>query len=140
VGDGAAYVYEQTGSLDVLLIDGYDAKRIVDALASEEFYAACLKALAPGGLAIFNLWGSDRHFDLYFERVARVFDDHTLILPAEKKGNIQLLAFKSPLPVADFADLAARASDLQKVLGLEMPAFLDRMKQYNTVTEAAFLL
>lgn len=140
VGDGARYVYEQAEALDVLLIDGYDAQRIVEALASEDFYAACLNALVPGGVAVFNLWGSDRFFDIYFDRVARVFSDHTLILPAEKKGNIQLFAFKPPLPHAGFVRLSERARGLEAGLGLEMPAFVERMKQYNAVTDAGFRL
>ncbi|MDD3528347.1 MAG: spermidine synthase [Gallionellaceae bacterium] len=140
IGDGAAYVHEQSGSLDVLLVDGYDAHRIVDALASEDFYAACLHALAPGGVAVFNLWGSDRYFDIYFDRVARVFDDHTLILPAEKKGNIQLFAFKPPLPDVRLATLGDRARALETGLGLEMPVFVERMKAYNAIASAALRL
>lgn len=138
VGDGAAYVREQSGSLDVLLVDGYDAHRIVDALASLDFYAACRDALAPGGVAVFNLWGSDRFFDIYADRVAKSFDDHTLILPAEKKGNIQLFAFKPPLPHAGFVRLNEIARRLEASLGLEMPVFVERMRQYNAVTEKGF--
>lgn len=140
VGDGGQYVRDQAGSLDVLLVDGYDAHRIVDALASEDFYAACRYALARGGVAVFNLWGSDRFFDIYFDRVARVFGDHTLILPAEKKGNIQLFAFKPPLPNLAFAALAERARRLEVALKLEMPAFVERLKQYNTVEASGFRL
>lgn len=140
VADGAAWVREQTASLDVLLVDGYDAHRIVEALASEDFYAACRNALAPAGVAVFNLWGSDRFFDTYFDRIARVFDDHTLLLPAEKRGNIQLFAFRAPLPENGFARLAERARVLEQHLGIEMPAFLDRMKEYNTVTVSGFRL
>jgi len=138
VGDGAQYVREQSGALDVLLVDGYDAQRIVEALASEDFYAACRDALAPGGVAVFNLWGSDRFFDIYFDRVARAFDDHTLILPAEKKGNIQLFAFRPPLPDLRFANLNERARRLEARLGLEMPVFVERMKQYNTNDAGGF--
>lgn len=140
VGDGAQYVREQSGSLDVLLVDGYDAHRIVDALASLDFYAACRDALAPGGVAVFNLWGSDRFFDIYFDRVAKTFEDHTLILPAEKKGNIQLFAFKPPLPHAGFIRLGEVARRLEARLGLEMPVFVERMKQYNTVSAAGFVV
>lgn len=138
VGDGAQYVREQSGSLDVLLVDGYDAHRIVEALASLDFYAACRAALAPGGVAVFNLWGSDRFFDIYADRVAKTFDGHTLILPAEKKGNIQLFAFKPPLPHLGFAFLHERGSRLEAKLGLEMPVFVERMRQYNATSERGF--
>lgn len=140
VGDGAAFVRSQSGSLDVLLVDGYDAHRIVEDLASPEFYAACRRVLVPGGVAVFNLWGSDRFFEIYFDRVARAFDDHTLVLPAEKKGNIQLFAFAPPLPHVGFVRLGEAARRLESALGLEMLVFVERMKQYNTVTAGGFRL
>lgn len=138
IGDGARYVREQDAALDVLLVDGYDANRIVDDLASADFYDACLRALAPGGVAVFNLWGSDKFFDIYFDRVAKAFADHTLMLPAEKKGNIQLFAFKPPLPHAGFVRLMEAARSLETQLGLEMPVFVERMRSFNTVTERGF--
>lgn len=140
VGDGAQYVRSQSGALDVLLVDGYDAHRIVEALASLDFYAACREALAPGGVAVFNLWGSDRFFDVYSDRIAKSFDDHILILPAEKKGNIQLFAFKSPLPHAGFVRMNEIARRLETKLGLEMPVFVERMRQYNATTAGGFQL
>jgi spermidine synthase len=140
IGDGAGYIAQRTGDLDALLVDGYDANRIVEALASPVFYARCRAALAPGGVAAFNLWGNDRFFDTYFERIARAFDDHTLLLPAEKKGNIQLFAFQPPLPDTSFAALTARGKRLEAELGLEMPAFVARMRHFNPVSATDFLL
>jgi len=137
-GDGAAYVRAQDESLDVLLVDGYDANRIVEALASPDFYDACLRALAPGGVAAFNLWGSDRFFDIYFDRVAKAFADHTLMLPAEKKGNIQLFAFKPPLPHAGFVRMKSEAVSLEARLKLEMPVFVERMRSFNPASEHGF--
>jgi spermidine synthase len=139
-GDGAAYVREQDGSLDVLLVDGYDSNRIVEALASPDFYDACLRALVPGGVAVFNLWGSDRFFDIYFDRVAKAFADHTLILPAEKKGNIQLFAFKPPLPHAGFVRMKTEATLLEARIRLEMPVFVERMRSFNPASEHGFRL
>lgn len=140
IGDGARYVREQDGGLDVLLVDGYDANRIVEALASPDFYDACFRALAPGGVAVFNLWGSDRFFDVYFDRVAKAFADRTLTLPAEKKGNIQLLAFKPPLPHAGLVHLANQARTLEARLGLEMPVFVERMRHCNPASERGFVV
>ena len=135
VGDGARYVHEQGKDLDVLLVDGYDANRIVDVLSTPDFYAACRAALAPGGVAVFNLWGNDRLYDLYHERIAQTFDDQVLKLPAEKKGNIQLFAFKPPLPDLRLTSLATAASEIQADLGLEMPAFVERLGQYNQMAQ-----
>lgn len=139
-GDGAAFVQDRPGHGDVLLVDAYDAKRIVEALASPEFYAACHEHLRPGGLAAFNLWGSDVHYGTYFQRISRAFDGHTLILPAEKKSNVIVMAFKPPFPESNFARLAERAKALEVTGGLEMPAFLERMKAYNPKTDRGFEL
>lgn len=138
VADGAEYVGQQMASLDVLLVDGYDAKRIVEALASPPFYRACREALRPGGVAIFNLWGSDQYFDTYMQRIDAAFDQRTLILPAEQKGNIQVFAFKPPLPNVGFSFLSAQAKDWETRLGLEFTRFLARMRSVNACTEKAF--
>lgn len=138
--DGAAFVREQPESRDVLLVDAYDAKRIVEALASDAFYQACHAHLRPGGVAAFNLWGSEDRFGLYLHRIGQAFGGHVLILPAEKKSNIIVFGFKPPLPALDFQALAARARELEGMLGLEFPGFLDRMRAFNTIDDRGFVL
>ena len=140
VGDGAAYVRDQDRSFDAVLVDGYDALRIVEDLATQEFYRSCQQALRPGGVAVFNLWGSDRHFETYRDRIEQAFFRHVLILPTEKKGNILLLAFKFPLPDVSFPTLEARARRFEAELGLEFPRFLDRMRSFNPSQADAFRL
>jgi len=140
VEDGAAFVHAHPDSQDVLLVDGYDAKRIVEALASETFYQACLNMLRPGGVAVFNLWGSDKHFPVYFDRLAAVFGDRLLRLPSERKGNIVVFAFKDPVPDMTFAVLTRRAQQISSSLGLEMEDFLFRLRNWNPVTSGAFVI
>lgn len=140
VGDGAQYVRECNESLDVLLVDGYDAHRIVEDLASLAFYEACRQALRTGGVAVFNLWGSDRHFETYWRRLEQGFEHHLLMLPAEQKGNVIVFAFKEPLPPMTFEYLAGRARYCQTLLGLEFLRFLDRMRSYNPCTRQGFRL
>jgi spermidine synthase len=139
-GDGAAFVNDNPDSQDVLLVDGYDAKRIVDALASPEFYRACKNMLRPGGVAVFNLWGSDEYYPRYFDRLARAFGEHVLQLPAEKKGNIIVFAFRKPLPAAGIASLMREAQRLEAVLGLEFEAFVSRMRNWNPTSSVGFII
>ena len=139
-GDGAAFVHENPDSQDVLLVDGFDAKRIVDALASPEFYRACKTMLRPGGVAVFNLWGSDEYYPRYFDRLARAFGEHVLQLPAEKKGNIIIFAFRKPLPEVGQAALMREAHRLEAELGLEFEAFVTRMRNWNPNSSEAFIL
>ncbi len=139
-GDGAAFVHAHPRSVDVLLVDGYDAKRIVDDLASPEFYRACHAMLRPGGVAVFNLWGSDAYYPRYYDRLSRAFGEHALQLPAEKKGNIVVFAFRKPRPDAGLARMEREAERLEALLGLEFGAFVARMRAWNPVADAAFLV
>lgn len=138
-GDGADFVHAYPDSQDVLLVDGYDAKRIVEALASPEFYRACKAMLRPGGVAVFNLWGSDEYFPRYYERIARIFGEHLLQLPSERKGNIVVFAFKKPLPPLGLAQLTRQAEALDQALGLEFEAFVNRMRHWNPTSSDAFI-
>lgn len=139
-GDGAAYVHDNPDSQDVLLVDGYDAKRIVDDLASPEFYRACKTMLRPGGVAVFNLWGSDEYFPRYYDRISRAFGEHVLQLPAEKKGNIIVFAFRKPLPGVEFETLMHEAHRLEAELGLGFEAFIMRMRNWNACSGQAFVV
>jgi spermidine synthase len=139
-GDGAAFVHANPDSQDVLLVDGFDAKRIVDALASAEFYRTCKDMLRPGGVAVFNLWGSDEYYPRYFDRLSRAFGEHVLQLPAEKKGNIIIFAFRKPLPTVKFEPLLRNAQILEAQLGLEFEAFISRMRNWNPTSHDAFIL
>lgn len=139
-GDGAAFVHENPDSQDVLLVDGFDAKRIVDALASPEFYRACKAMLRPGGVAVFNLWGSDEYYPRYYDRLARAFGEHVLQLPAEKKGNIIVFAFRKPLPSVGMGPLMREAHRLEAELGLEFEAFVSRMRNWNPASADAFIV
>lgn len=131
VADGAAYVRQCEGVLDVLLVDAYDAVRIVEALATTGFYQDCLRALRPGGVAVFNLWGSDARYAVYRTRLESVFAGQLLQLPAEKKGNVVVFAFKPPLPALDRALLRGRAEALERDLGLEFTRFVERLYSCN---------
>jgi spermidine synthase len=139
-GDGAAFVHEHFRSQDVLLVDGYDAKRIVEDLATPEFYRACKAMLRPGGVAVFNLWGSDEHFPRYYDRISRAFCEHVLRLPAEKKGNVIVFAFRKPLPSVEMEVLAREARRLEAELGLEFESFVNRMRNWNPTSRDAFIV
>jgi spermidine synthase len=138
VGDGAARVREVMASWDILLVDGYDANRIIEDLASETFYQACRTALRPNGVAVFNLWGSDRFFDTYLGRIKTAFDSSVLTLPAEQKGNIQVFAFADSAAIPPFERLVERAKDCDKRLGLGFARFLDRMRALNPGSSTGF--
>lgn len=138
VGDGARGIHGATAAWDILLVDGYDAHRIVEDLASESFYRACSAALRADGVAVFNLWGSDRFFDTYVSRIRKAFDDKVLLLPAERKGNIQVFGLTQAADILSFEGLIERARAWDERLGLGLGRFLNRMRAYNPCVSRGF--
>jgi spermidine synthase len=96
--------------------------------------------LRPGGVAVFNLWGSDEYYPRFFDRLARAFGEHVLQLPAEKKGNIIVFAFRKPLPSVNLEVLQQHAQQLEAALGLEFESFVKRMRNWNPTSSEAFIL
>jgi len=131
IGDGADYVQAQPESQDVLLVDGYDAEEIVTELTTPAFYQACHAMLRPGGVAVFNLWGSDSRFQGFLDNLTQAFGQQVLQLPAETKANIVVFGFRAPLPDTSFSYLAGRADRLQSDLGMDFDDFLVRMGYCN---------
>lgn len=134
VGDGADYVSMLHRSLDVLLVDGYDANRIVESLATDAFYLSCLNALRQGGVAVFNLWGSDRFFETYLGRIKAAFEGRVLQLPAEQKGNIQVFGFAPQVGDLSYKILAERARQWDVRLDLGFARFMERLRGYNDMS------
>ncbi len=139
IADGAAHVHANKAVMDVLLVDGYDANRIVEALATEEFYQACRDALKSAGLAVFNLWGSDRFFDTYLSRIDTAFEGRVLQLPAERKGNIQIFAMSATASIPPRDVLRERANALDQQFDLGAARLLDRLLSCNPGMEKGFI-
>ncbi|MGK2952219.1 MAG: polyamine aminopropyltransferase [Thiobacillus sp.] len=118
--DGALYVRQHPGCADVILLDGFDAGNQVEALATQTFYAACRRALKPGGMLVVNLWGRDSEFKEYFARLARAFDGEVGWLSVQYKTNVIVFGFNEP---AAPARLDAKLADLSKRYGLDFQGF-----------------
>lgn len=52
IGDGAAFVAEHTDAFDAIIVDSTDPIGAAVVLFSEEFYAACRRALRPHGVLV----------------------------------------------------------------------------------------
>jgi spermidine synthase len=140
VGDGAEYVRGHPASCDVLVVDAYDGESQVEALATEAFYADAHAALERDGVLVANLWSSDRRFDTYLQRLERAFDGRVACLPAERKGNVAVFAFRRQPEPTKWDALRTRARQLEARLGLEFPRFVERMRDMNPHTETRLLV
>jgi spermidine synthase len=131
VGDGAEYIARADAAADAVIVDGYDADAHAEELASKSFYADCRERLNAGGMFVVNLWGGDRLFTTLLKRIEGAFPEGTLCLPAERPGNVIVFGFKeNPGPI-EWKKLAARATELERDLGLEFRRFAENMRKMN---------
>jgi spermidine synthase len=122
-GDGALYVRQHPASADVILLDGFDAGNQVEALATQTFYAACRRALKPGGILVVNLWGRDSEFAEYFARLLRAFDGEVGWISVQNKTNVIVFAFTEPGAPARLEAARPQLADLSKRWGLDLRSF-----------------
>jgi spermidine synthase len=131
VCDAAPFMARPGPGYDAILVDGYDGDSVVEELASRAFFASCRNRLAPGGVLVVNLWGSDRRFNEYVGRIEAAFPAGTLCLPAEKPGNIITFGFRDPPGALRWDALAASARELEQRYGLEFGRFVQALRRMN---------
>lgn len=121
--DGALYVRQHPGCADVILLDGFDAGNQVEALATQTFYAACRRALKPGGVLVVNLWGRDSDFAEYFARLTRTFEGEVGWLSVQDKTNVIVFGFAEPGAATRLEAARPGLADLSKRYGLDLRGF-----------------
>jgi len=131
VCDGAEFIEREGPGYDAILLDGYDDDTQPEALSSRKFYLSCRRRLEPNGVMAVNLWGSDRRYDEYVERIESAFPAGTLRLPAEKPGNIAMFTFRDPPGDLRWDRLEARAGELETRYGLEFGKFVRGFRKMN---------
>ena len=132
VGDGAAHVWQmEEQSVDLIMMDAYSATGIALPLATTDFFNACRERLTDNGVLAVNLWGSDKRFPEYRERLSKVFDGHVLCLPARQKGNVVAFGFKTGQNNPQWERLAERAAKLKNEYGLEFDEFVTDLARMN---------
>ncbi|MBK9606550.1 MAG: spermidine synthase-like protein [Betaproteobacteria bacterium] len=135
-GDGADFVAGRDGDLDALLVDAYDRDGIAPTLASRRFIEAARASLAPGGVLVLNLAGNREGFASVVSEVFDLFGNRVLALRVRRDEHHILFAFRDGLFPPDWRQLDARAADLRRRLGLDFPAFLQKLEQAARTQQA----
>jgi spermidine synthase len=91
-GDGADYVASTKDSPEVLLVDGFDTYGQSPQLCSQAFYKNCYRALAPDGLMVANLCGSENQGSI--DNIRNAFHGRTVIAIPDDGENQVVFAFK----------------------------------------------
>ena len=71
-GDGVQYIREHADSTQLLIMDAYDSDGLPAELCSQDFFDHCARVLTMDGILAVNLWGSDRNFEMYLQRIEQV--------------------------------------------------------------------
>lgn len=129
-GDGLLYLAERPQSHDCVIIDGFDANGIPDGFCTHDFFDNCFNLLHDNGIFVINLWGSDKNFDIYLQRIEQVFSNRVLVLPTGKPGNIIVFALKDPLKLTE-KKLRERATMLNQHHIINFTEFLDKLHEQN---------
>ena len=136
-GDGLIYLAQNQASADCLMIDAFDAHGIPPDFCSQDFFDSCENSLKNNGIFAINLWGSDKNFDSYLQRIERSFNNQTLMLPTGKPGNIVVFGFKQT-PDLKIAHLRERAKMLERNHKIEFVSFLDKLCEHNSNNQKQF--
>lgn len=131
VCDAAEFIARDGPAYDTIMVDGYDGECQVEALSSRDFYTDCRRRLDAGGMLVVNLWGSDRAFGDYLQRIESCFQAGTLCLPAERPGNVIVLAFRDAPGDPNWEELDRRARILEARYGLEFRKFVRGLRKMN---------
>lgn len=129
--DGLAYLKEHPNSTQILLLDAYDGKGIPPDFCSQDFFDDCANVLKNEGVFAINLWGSDKNFGLYFQRIANSFDGKVLKLPTGRPGNIIVFGFKTTQKSFSVNTLTKRATMLDRTLNIQLKTFLEVLLSFN---------
>lgn len=129
-GDGLHYMENNPLSHDCLMIDGFDSDGIPDGFCTPDFFDMCYEVLKDNGVFLINLWGSDKNFDIYLQRVEQTFLGRVLVLPTGKPGNIIVFGFKDPVKLTE-KRLRERALKLNHDHTVDFTEFLDKLHEQN---------
>ena len=140
IEEGAQYVATHPSCTDIILSDGFDGETLAESLSTQLYFADCHRALTANGVFAINLWGSDKNFPTYLQRISDSFDNLTLCLPSEKHGNIVVFGFKRSQRNPRWDDLMARAKALETQFGLDFPRFISRLRDLNVHSAKRLLI
>ncbi len=138
-GDGVVYLQENRSVADVLLLDIFDSKGVPPEIYNQGFFDTCEASLRLDGMMAVNLWGSDKNFDIYLQRIEQSFHDRVLVLRTGRPGNIVVFGFKRPPRDLRWSTLRVRAKALQENHKIEFLEFVEKLKDENLSTSNRLL-
>jgi spermidine synthase len=116
------------------MLDMFDGSGMPLKLYSQDFFDACNVALTSNGVLEINLWGSDKNFDVYLQRIEQSFNSRVLVIPTGRPGNIIVMAFKRVPTELRWDVVREKARALDAELNLDFMGLLECLRDYNPNT------
>jgi spermidine synthase len=136
--DGALFVRNESNSIDVLLVDGFDLHGQSAQLCTQTFYDDCYMSLAPDGMIVINLPAEDPNLERSVARIRRRFRN-AVVVDSEDFTNRVVFASKGQQFDLPFEQLCARLAALELLhpVGLRETLQLIRFELYETIAVMA---
>lgn len=128
-GDGAAFIERAEKGIDALLVDAFDRTGFAQALANREFFENAYTKLSGNGVLVVNLAGDKESYAGLIGEAMHVFDDQVIVISVPDDGNHILYAFKEKYFEPRWRWLHNHAKELRARLGLDFPAFAQKMER-----------
>jgi spermidine synthase len=138
--DGLQFLAEHPSATDVLLIDAFDSNGIPQNFCSQDFFDQCSVTLKSDGIMVINLWGSDKNFDIYLQRIENSFEHKVLIMRTGKPGNIIVFGFNKAPNHLSLTKLLERAKTLEADHAIEFTEFVSKLCNDNQVYQKRLLM
>ena len=103
------------------------------------FFDQCSVTLKSDGIFVINLWGSDKNFDIYLQRIEQSFEQKVLMMRTGKPGNIVVFGFNKAPRNLNIESLQEHAKELATQHEIEFTDFIDRLCNDNQVFQKRLL-
>jgi spermidine synthase len=130
--DGAGFVRDAAGPIDVLLVDGYDRHGQPPQLCSQTFYDDCYQRLSPGGVMVVNLPVEEPSLEVSVVRMQCRFES-VVVVDSEDSTNRIAFACKGGALSLPHEQLCSRLGGLEShhPVGLRCTLQRIRYEQYK---------
>lgn len=128
-GDGAEFIAQTEKGIDALLVDAFDKTGFAPTLANREFFEHAYAKLSGNGVLVINLAGDKESYAGLIGEAMHVFDDQVIVISVPDDGNHILYAFKERYFEPRWRWLHNHAKELRARLGLDFPAFAQKLER-----------
>ena len=134
IEDGRDFIEGCAGGYDLVILDGFDAESIPGHLRTLEFLEAVKRVLAPGGIAVANVWG--RSFNTLYADMLRTYTaafGEVYVLDVEGPGTKIFIGCPQARSVSR-AQLVVRAAEVSQRYGFRQ-ALADALAGFRPAAE-----